>query len=48
MPRLLHTVLAQSLAELHFFPSAHFAQLPPPQSTSASAPFKTPSEQLAD
>jgi len=33
-----HTPLVQSAAAPHFFVSAHFAQVPPPQSTSVSLP----------
>jgi hypothetical protein len=40
----MQALLAQSLAAAHFFPLAHFAQLPPPpQSVSTSVPFLTPS-----
>ena len=38
--------LAQSLARLHFLPTAQAWQVPPPQSMSVSAPFFTPSEQV--
>jgi hypothetical protein len=43
---LLHSPLLQSLPLAHFFPFAQPAQ-PAPQSRSDSAPFNTPSEQLA-
>jgi hypothetical protein len=40
----VHTLLAQSDAAAHFLPDAQRAQLPlPPQSTSVSPPFCTPS-----
>jgi hypothetical protein len=38
-PWLAHTPLVQSDPAEHFFWSAHLAQVPPPQSTSVSAPF---------
>jgi hypothetical protein len=40
------TPLEQSDGAAHDFPSAHFEQTPPPQSTSVSAPFFTVSEQV--
>ena len=42
-----HTPLTQSEDALHFLLSAQAAQVPPPQSTSVSAPFSTASVQLA-
>jgi hypothetical protein len=45
---LLHTLLAQSDAALHFLPVAHRAHAVfPPQSTSVSPPFCTPSLHVA-
>jgi hypothetical protein len=46
MPEL-HTPVWQSLPELHILPPAQGRQDKPPQSTSLSVPFLTPSEQLA-
>jgi hypothetical protein len=40
------TPLAQSPATRHFLPVPHLPQLAPPQSTSVSTPFLTPSEQV--
>jgi hypothetical protein len=37
------TPSTQSVATAHFFVSAHFGHVPPPQSTSVSAPFMVPS-----
>jgi hypothetical protein len=41
-----HTLFAQSAPELHFRPFAHLVLQLPPQSTSVSKPFCTPSRQL--
>jgi hypothetical protein len=38
-----HQVLVQSLPEMHALPSPHVEQVPPPQSTSVSAPSLRPS-----
>jgi hypothetical protein len=38
--------LTQSEPTMQAFPVAHAAQVPPPQSTSVSLPFLTPSEQV--
>src|SRR3954454_8450012 len=43
----VHTPVTQSVPLPHFLPSAHFGQFGPPQSTSVSCPFWTPSEQVA-
>jgi hypothetical protein len=43
-----HTPLWQSAATAHVPLVGHFGQVPPPQSTSVSAPFFTLSVQLAD
>jgi hypothetical protein len=47
MPEL-HGPFEQSPSAPHFLPGAHVAPQLPPQSTSVSAPFITPSVQLAD
>jgi hypothetical protein len=44
---LAHTPLTQSPGTAHSFPSAHPAHPVPPQSTSLSPSFCTPSSQLA-
>ena len=43
---LKQIALAQSLAEIQPWPLAQPAQMPPPQSTSLSLPFLTPSEHV--
>jgi hypothetical protein len=43
----LHTLLAQSLLELHALPPAQGPHVPPPQSTADSCPFFTPSVHVA-
>ena len=42
----VQTLLAQSVPETHASPSAHFGQVPPPQSGAVSVPFWTASEQV--
>jgi hypothetical protein len=43
----VHTLLEQSAPPPHALFAPHAAQVPPPQSTSDSAPFFVPSEQVA-
>jgi len=45
--KLVQTPLVQSLPAMQLCPSAHFMQVGPPQSTSVSVPFLTPSKQVA-
>lgn len=40
---LVHTLLTQSVPATHFPPLGHGAHVLPPQSTSVSLPFFTPS-----
>ncbi|WP_245557729.1 hypothetical protein [Deinococcus apachensis] len=44
----LQMPLTQSELTLHCLPAAHFGQFGPPQSTSVSDPFFTPSVQVGD